>query len=95
MGVGVHLPPEDICLGSIDRTAQPIFVRFKAFDAQIYPRPEVCQQEVPALITFQHGVEYRKWCDFHHYTMLADMCARQLVQGSTVFISADQPETSR
>ena len=70
-------------------------MRFEAFDAEIYPGLDVCKPEVPTLITFQHGVENRKWCDFHHYTMLLEMYVRQLVQGSTVFIAADQPETSR
>ena len=70
-------------------------MRFEAFNAEIYPGPDVCKPEVATLVTFQHGVENRKWCDFHHYTMLLEMCVRQLVQGSTVFIAADQPETSR
>ena len=70
-------------------------MRFEAFDAEIYPGLDVCKPEVPTLITFQHGVENRKWCDFHHYTLLLAMYVRRLVQGSTVFIAADQPETSR
>ena len=70
-------------------------MRFEAFDAEIYPGLDVCKPEVPTLVTFQHGVENRKWCDFHHYAMVIEMCVRQLVQGSTVFIAADQPETSR
>ncbi len=52
------------------------------------------QPEVPTLITVQHGVENRKWCDFRHYTMLLAMYVRRLVQDSTVSIDADQPEKS-
>ena len=70
-------------------------MRFEAFDAEIYPGLDVCKPEVPTLITFQHGVENRKWCDFHHYTLLLAMYVRRLVQFSTVFIAADQPEISR
>ncbi len=47
-----------------------IFMQFEAFDA-LYPGLEVCKPEVPTLITFQHGVEKRKWCDFRHYIMLS------------------------
>ena len=70
-------------------------MRFEAFDAEIYPGLDVCKPEVPTLIIFQHGVENRKWCDFHYNTMLLEMYVRRLVSFSTVFIAADQPEISR
>jgi hypothetical protein len=62
----------------IDRTAQPIIMRFEAFDAEIYPGPDVCKPEVPTSVTFQHGVKDGKWCDFNAVTdVRATICARQ------------------
>ena len=44
-------------LAYIGRKAQPIFIRFEAFDTEIYLGQDVCKPEVPTLVTFQHGVE--------------------------------------
>ncbi len=57
-------------------------MQFETFDAEIDAGLDACKPEVPTLITFQHGVENRKFCNFHHYTMLAEMYVRRFVQAT-------------
>ncbi len=54
----------------VDRTVQPIFMRFKEVKVKMYMWVDADKLEVSTLTTFQQSGENRKWCVCHHYTVL-------------------------
>ena len=83
----------------VDRTVQPISMRFKEVKVKMYVSLDADKLEVSTLTTFQQSGENRKWCVCHHYTVLTcrllEIYVRSLTESSPVFIAADNLETSR